>query len=262
MKIVYSAAVILVLFFFLIRFIEKRSLYFPLRDIEATPEDIHLDYQDVMLTASDGVEISAWFVPSASPAATVLFCHGNGGNISHRLEKIRILHSLNVNILLFDYRGYGRSKGSPTEDGLYLDAEAAYDYLVNDRRIPPDRIIGYGESLGGAVIVDLAARHPLRGLILEGSFTSIPDMAHNYFPFIPAFVFKAFFNSYDKIREIKAPKLHFHSRADEIVPFELGKKLYDNGPDPKKLVELQGGHNDSFLVSEDLYVSELRAFTE
>jgi fermentation-respiration switch protein FrsA (DUF1100 family) len=260
MKIIISAAVILILFFFFIRFIEKKSLYYPLKKIEATPSDIGLDYEEVFITTKDRVLISGWYIRSHSPRGTFIFSHGNGGNISHRLEKIRMFHDLHVNVLIFDYRGYGMSKGSPSEEGLYLDAEAVYNYVVNEKKVPPQMIIGYGESLGGAVIIDLAVRHMLGGIIVEGSFTSIQDMAKNYFPLIPSFVYKTAFNALEKIGRVKAPTLHFHSTADEIVPYELGRRLFDNAPGPKEFVDLQGGHNDSFLISRDIFIEKTDAF--
>ena len=260
MKIVAAVLVTLIGLFSLIRYIEKRSLYFPLRAIEVTPHDIGLEYEEIIVSTGDGVRISGWFIPSPAPRATILLSHGNGGNISHRLDKIKVLNDLKVNVLIFDYRGYGMSKGRPSEQGLYLDCEAMYRYLVNEKNTPPEKIIGYGESLGGAVIIDLAGRLPLGGIIIEGSFTSIRDMAKHYLPFIPTFVYKTTFNSIDKIMKVTSPKLHFHSMSDDVVPYELGKKLFDNAQGPKKFVNLQGGHNDSFLISEETYAAGLDSF--
>ncbi len=262
MKAVIAIVALLVLFFFFIRFIERKSLYFPMREIAMTPEDLGLAYDEIFITTKDGVQISGWYIPSDKSRATLLISHGNGGNISHRLEKIRMLHALNVNILIFDYRGYGMSKGSPSEKGLSLDAEAFYAYLMEERKASPGEVVGYGESLGGAVIVDLAGRRELGGLIIEGSFSSVRDMAKNYFPFIPSFVYKTSFDSSKKIKQITIPKLHFHSLSDEIVPLRLGRKLYDNAPEPKEFVNLQGGHNDSFIVSRDTYISKIDAFID
>lgn len=260
MKLTLSLAVLLILLFIFVRFIEKKSLYFPLKKIEATPEAIGLDYEEVHVETEDDIEISGWFIPSASPRATVLFSHGNGGNISHRLEKIMMLNSLGLDVLIFDYRGYGTSEGNPHEKGLYRDAESVYDFLIKKKKVPAWNIIGYGESLGGAVIIDLAQKHELEGIIVEGTFSSIRDMAGKFFPFIPSFVYQSKYNSFVKIEDIHCPKLIMHSAGDEIVPFEQGKKLYDNAPEPKKFVTLHGGHNDSFLVSRDLYMSEIDAF--
>ena len=262
MKIIFITAALIILFFFSIRSIEKKSLYYPLREIEGTPRDIGLDYEEVRVTTIDGVRLSAWFIPSDLSGATILFSHGNGGNISHRLEKIRILNGLGLDVLIFDYRGYGGSKGSPSEKGLYLDAEAVYDYLVNQKKIPAREIVGYGESLGGAVIIDLAGKHELGGIILEGAFTSVRDIAKRYFPLVPSFVYKTAFDSYKKIRNVGYPKLHFHSTADEVIPFDLGEKLFDNAPEPKEFVKLHGGHNDSFIISQDVFASKIDSFIQ
>ncbi|MEK6528456.1 MAG: alpha/beta fold hydrolase, partial [Nitrospirota bacterium] len=188
--------IIIILFFFLaVRYLEKKNLYYPFRAIEATPEDIRLKYEDVYVTTEDGVRLFAWFIPSEEPRATLMFCHGNGGNISHRLDKIKIFNDLFLDVFIFDYRGYGMSKGKPSEQGLYLDAEAVYDYLLNNKKIPPQKLIVYGESLGGAVTVELAGRHKVGGIIIENTFTSVKDMAKRIFPFIPAFIYANKFDS-------------------------------------------------------------------
>lgn len=262
MKTAFLIVVIPVFLFFFIRFLEYKSTYYPFRAIENTPKDIGLEYEDVSLTAKDGVNISGWFIPSQSSRAVLLFCHGNGGNISHRLEKIMILNRLNLDVLIFDYRGYGKSKGRPSENGLYLDAEAAYDYLLNEKKIPPQRIIGYGESLGGAVIAELALRREFGSIIMESSFTSVADMAKTVAPFIPGFVYKSRFDTLSKIKNIGYPKLILHSINDETVPFEQGRRLFNNAEEPKEFIEMQGGHNDAFLVSGDLFVSAIDSFIE
>ncbi|MBI5098804.1 MAG: alpha/beta hydrolase [Nitrospirae bacterium] len=260
MKIVLSIAAVLIILFLLIRFLEYKSLYFPLKKVEATPKDIDLDYEDIVVTTTDGVQISGWFIPARKPRATLLFCHGNGGNISHRLEKINMFNFLNLNVLIFDYRGYGKSKGSPSEKGLYHDAEAIYAYLLNKKGFVPQEIIAYGESLGGAVAVDLASRHELGGIIIEEGFTSARDIGKTVLPFIPSSFYKSEFDSLKKIKNIKSPKLIFHSPDDEIVPFKLGKRLYDEAPEPKEFVQLQGGHNDAFLTSQELFLGKIDSF--
>ena len=225
-----------------------------------TPENIGLDYENVSVTTDDGIKITGWFIPSESPRATLLFAHGNGGNISHRLEKIRMFNELHVNTFIFDYRGYGPSDGSPSENGFYLDAQAAYNYLLSDKKIPSQQIVGYGESLGGAVIIDLAVRNSLGGLIIESSFTSVRDMGKKIFPFIPAFLYKTKFDALSKIVSVKCPVLAFHSPEDEIVPYELGKQLFEAAPEPKYFIDLRGGHNNAFLVSEELFMAEIDSF--
>lgn len=259
-KIVLLIVVFLILGFFYFRYFEKKNLYFPLRTIEATPEAINLDYENVTFMTKDGVQLSGWFIPAESPRATLIFCHGNGGNISHRLEKIKIFNNLNLDVLIFDYRGYGISKGSPSENGLYLDAEVVYDYLINVKKTPPQKIIVFGESLGSAVAVNLAYKHDLAGIIVEGGFTSVKDMAKRILPFIPTFIYKSKFDSLEKIKDIKSPKLIFHSVDDEIVPFELGKKLFDAAAEPKEFVKIRGGHNDAFLNSQEVFITKIDSF--
>ncbi len=260
MKIILSIAAALIILFALVRFLEHKSLYFPLKKIEATPKEIDLDYEDISVTAKDGVKLNGWFIPARNPRATLLFCHGNGGNISHRLEKISMFNFLGLNVLIFDYRGYGKSKGRPSETGLYLDAEAMYQYLLNEKGLVPQEIIAYGESLGSAVAVDLASKYELGGLIIEEGFTSVKDMGETLLPFIPSSVFKSEFNSLNKIKDIRSPKLFFHSADDEIVPFTLGRMLYDASPEPKEFVQLQGGHNDAFLISQELFMGKIDSF--
>ena len=260
MKILLLIIAIPIILFIFIRFLEQKSLYYPFRAIEITPKEIGLDFEDVNITTDDGVDIHGWFIPAKDPAGVLLFSHGNGGNISHRLEKLQMLHELNLDILIYDYRGYGMSKGRPSEAGLYLDAEAMYEFLINEKGDKPDHIIAYGESLGGAVAVELARSHALRGLILEGSFSSIKDIAKHYFPFIPTFILKTSYDSKSKIESIAVPKLIMHSIDDEIIPFKYGVALFDASAGPRKFIILKGGHNDSFLISREEYLSEIKAF--
>jgi len=261
LKLIITILVILILFFFFIRFIEQRSLYFPFKAIEATPKDLGLEYEDVAVTTEDGIQLAGWFIPADGPRATILLSHGNGGNISHRLEKIKILHDLSLDVLIYDYRGYGRSSGRPSEDGLYRDAQAMYDYLIDKKRIRRQEIIAYGESLGAAVTIDLALNKEVGAIIVESGFTSINDMARKIFGVAPSFLLHARYDSVNKIGSIKQPKLIMHSRDDEIVPFEQGKQLFETAPEPKTFLELQGGHNDGFLVSGDVYKRGIDTFT-
>ncbi len=261
MKIFLLIIAIPVILFFIIRFFEQKSLYYPFSAVEITPKDIGLDYEDVHIATKDGVDIHGWFIPAKEPEGALLFSHGNGGNISHRLEKLQMLHELNLDILIYDYRGYGKSRGKPSEQGLYLDAQVTLDYLIHEKRYEPDHIIAYGESLGGAVAIQLAAGTELGGLIIEGSFSSIKDIARHYFPYIPSFIYKTRFDSVRKIRDIPVPKLIVHSIDDEVIPFKYGVALFEAAAEPKKFVILKGGHNDAFLVSRDLYLPEIQAFT-
>lgn len=254
--------VVLILVFLCFRYFERKNLYFPLRTIEATPEVLGLDYEEVTITAEDGIQISGWFIPSRTPRVTLIFCHGNGGNISHRLEKIKMFNDLSLDVLIFDYRGYGMSKGRPSEKGVYLDAEAVFNYLINKKKILPQKIIVYGESLGGAVAINLAGKHEMGGIIIEGTFTSVSDMAKRLLPFIPTFIYASRFDSLEKIRNVKSPKLIFHSIDDEIIPFEMGEKLFYAASKPKEFVKIRGGHNETFINSLDVFVKEIDEFVE
>jgi len=251
---------LVILVFFYVKFMEKKGIYFPYPKIEQTPQDLGLKYQDIYIKTSDGFILNGWFIPAEDSKYTIIFFHGNAGNISHRLDKISIFHKLGLNTFIFDYRGYGKSKGTPNEKGLYIDAEAVYKYLLNELKIPQNKIILYGESLGTAIAIKLASEEKVKAVILEGAFSRGKDMAKRIYPFLPYFFFSNSFDSLSRIKKIESPKLFLHSQDDEIVPFSLAKKLYDNAPDPKDLVKLNGSHNSCFLESKDLYISALDKF--
>lgn len=255
-------AVLIVLVVGYVKYLESRGIYFPVRDIEFTPTLLGLSFEDVYIKTTDNIQINGWFIPGDNAKYSLLCCHGNAGNIGHRLEKISLLHKMGVNIFIFDYRGYGRSKGRPSEGGIYLDVKAAYDYLVNERKIKPEHIILYGESLGCAAIIHLAAKERVGALIAEGAFTRGRDMAKRIYPFLPSFLFSNSFDNLAKIKKIDPPKLFIHSKDDEVVPFSLAKKLYDVASQPKQFAELIGGHNSAFLDSSEKYISSIRLFLE
>jgi fermentation-respiration switch protein FrsA (DUF1100 family) len=238
-------------------FMQPRLIYYPDmpgRAIEITPDAVALDYEDVTLRTEDGESLHGWFVPHPSAVATLLFCHGNAGNISHRLDSIRLFHELGLNVLIFDYRGYGLSSGTASEQGTYRDADAAWEYLVGERGIPPQRIVLFGRSLGAAVASDLATRTQPGAVILESAFTSVPDMAARLYPWLPVRWLASYrYDNAAKIRNISSPVLVMHSRDDEIIPFAHGERLYALANEPKRMFELRGGHNDGFHVSRDQY---------
>ncbi len=262
MKAVFWLVFFVVLFLAGVRYIERRSIYFPMRQMGITPQDAGSAYEDIYFETSDRKKLNGWFVPVDNAKFAFLFAHGNAGNISHRIEKISILRDLGVNIFVFDYRGYGKSSGTPSERGFYEDAEAAYDYLVKERKIPEDNIIFYGESIGGAVVINLAQKKKAGALITEGTFTSISDMAKMAYPFVPSFIFSSRFNSVAKIGNIACPKLIIHSIDDEIVPFHLGRKLFNAAKEPKEFLEIRGSHNTAFLDSEEKFRKGIKSFLE
>lgn len=244
----------------LLTLFQSRFVYHPRRDLESTPEEVGLNYQDVQLTAADGVKLHGWWVPHPSPRATVLLLHGNAGNISHRTDLLRFLHECGVDVLIIDYRGYGRSEGKPTENGTYADAMAAWRYLLDERGVSPGRIVLHGRSLGGAVATWLAMQVEPAGLIVESSFTSARDMASQVLPVFPTFLVRFKYNSINRIGEIDCPLLVIHSRDDDLVPHEQGRRLYEAARQPKRFVELEGGHNDGYLLSIETYTAALNAF--
>ena len=245
-------------------FSQSRLLYYPelpSRALEASPADIGLAYETVHLTAGDGTRLHGWFVPATAPRGTLLFSHGNAGNIAHRLDSIRQFHSLGLNVLIYDYRGFGESEGKPTEAGTYLDVKAAWDYLLEERLIRSQEIIIFGRSLGAAIAAELASEHPSAGVILESAFTSVPDMAASLYPWLPVRLLSRYrYNTLEKVARITSPLLLVHSRGDEIVPYAHGERLFAHANEPKQFLELHGGHNDGNHVSHDIYTETLGQF--
>ncbi len=250
-----------VLLCLLLYLFQPRFVYFPYAALEATPRDVSLRYEDVFITTDDHVRVHGWFLPHESPRATLLFFHGNGGNISHRLDSLLIFHGLGLSVLIIDYRGYGRSEGRPSEAGTYSDALAAWRYLVRDRNTAGEDIVLFGRSLGSAVAVWLASRHTPRALILESGFTSTADMGRHYYPFLPVkWLTRIKYDSLTRIGSVRCPILFVHSPGDDIVPYALGRKLYAAANEPKSFLEITGGHNEGFLVSGKAYVEGLDNF--
>lgn len=242
--------------------IERHFIYFPTRALEDDPSRWGLAFLDVFLTTSDGVRLHGWFVPGRRDV-TWLWFHGNAGNISHRLENLRLLHDeLGVNVFIFDYRGYGRSEGTPSEEGTYLDAEAALTHLRFRPDVAQDRIVYFGSSLGAAVAVELAARHPPLALILESPFPSVPYMARRTYPFLPIwFLLRTRYDALARIGHVQAPLLVLHGDRDSIVPMEAGKKLFDAANEPKEFYVIQGAdHNDTYVVGGQAYFAALGRF--
>ncbi|MDP2943209.1 MAG: alpha/beta hydrolase [Candidatus Omnitrophota bacterium] len=233
-----------------------------MKDVISNPASVGLPYEEVYFDTSDNKRLNGWYVANSKAKFTIIFCHGNAGNISHRLEKILIFYNLGLNIFIFDYRGYGKSIGVPSESGLYEDADAAYNYLSKERRISKDRVILYGESIGGAVAIDLARKTDIGALITEETFTSIKDMSGIAYPFLPYFIFSSRFDALSKIKNISYQKLIMHSIDYEIVPFRLGEKLFDAARPPKKFLKLRGGHNTAFFESREEYISGIKTFVK
>jgi len=233
----------------------------PGRALTASPGDIGLDYEDVSLATRDNEVLHGWFIPATQSAGVVLFFHGNAGNISHRLDSIEIFHQLNLDVLIIDYRGYGQSSGKTSEQGTYLDAQAAWDYLVNERDFAPGKIVIFGRSLGGAVASWLAARTNPGAVILESSFTSGPDMAGRLYPFLPArLITRLKYPVKEYVEHISSPLLVIHSSQDEIIPYDMGQSIYAAAPEPKEMLVLSGDHNGGFLLNRNQYLAAIGNF--
>ena len=245
---------------------ERKLIYFPQRAHEVEPRDLGLAFEDLVLTAEDGVRIHAWYLPPPGEARwTVLLAHGNAGNVSHRLDRTLFLQSkLGAAVLLFDYRGYGRSEGSPDEEGTYRDARAAYRWLAEEKRAPKDRLVLFGESLGSAVALDLALSRPCRALVLESPFASVPAMARAVYPFLPLWPFvRTRYDNEGKVRGLAVPLLVIHGERDEVVPFAQGRRVFEAAPGPKRFYAIPGaGHNDTYVVGGDAYWDAVRDFLE
>jgi fermentation-respiration switch protein FrsA (DUF1100 family) len=231
------------------------------REIIATPAQLGMPYEDIKLNTDDGISLHGWYVPVAQPRGTVLFLHGNGGNISHRLDSVLMLHRLGYSTLIFDYRGYGNNGGTPTEEGTYRDADAAWRYLVEQRHIPSCGIVLFGESMGAAIAAELATREKPAALVISSGFTSVPDMAQHLYPYLPArWLAVIHYDTREYLHKVTAPVLIAHSPQDDIVPFEQGQALYAAANPPKQFLELAGGHNDGFIFMRQAWVNALGDF--
>ena len=256
-----SVAVVYVGLAALLYLFQSRLIYFPMREIAATPKAVGLAYEGVRFTAEDGTVLDGWFIPAGTPRATLLFFHGNAGNISHRLDSLVIFHRLGLSTFIFDYRGYGRSEGRPTEEGTYQDAMAAWRYLTEERGVSPEKIVLFGRSLGGSVAAWLAARHTPGALIVESTFTSVPDFASEMYPWLPARWLTRFrYDAVKHLSSITCPVLVVHSRDDEIIPVGHGRRLYEAAREPRQFLEIRGGHNGGFLQSGKEYIDGLERF--
>ncbi len=249
-----------------IYFSQSHLIYHPEfdREIVSTPDQFSMPHESIVITTSDQEKLHGWFVPAATKTtATILFLHGNAGNISHRMGYLFIFHQLGFNTFIFDYRGYGKSSGTPTEQGTYLDAKAAWHYLIENKAIPASHIVLFGESLGGAIAAWLAAKQDPGALILASTFTSIPDIAADLYPLLPVRLMARFqYSTIEYLQSIKCPVLIAHSPDDEIVPYKHAQSLFAKAPDPKQFIVLQGKHNDSFFTAQEIWIELLSQFIQ
>jgi fermentation-respiration switch protein FrsA (DUF1100 family) len=233
---------------------QPQFLYSPVREVPYTPADLDLEFENVVFESDDNLQLKGWYIPREKSKFTVLFCHGNGGNMMHCLDSINIFYNLGLNCFIFDYRGYGHSQGKPSEEGTYFDVEAAYKWLTKEKKISPNNIIVFGRSLGGSIAAHLASKVQARALIVESTFTSYADIGKKFYPYMPVRWFANFsYRTIDYIKNVHCPVMLIYSRNDEVVPFDFGLELYEAANKPKKLIEIFGSHNDGFLVSGEIY---------
>lgn len=235
-------------FFALVRYLESVGVFFPSRDMDLSPSVMGLPWEDVYFKTTDQVTLNGWFFKDQGAKSTLIFAHGNAGNMSDRLFKVKFFYNLGLNVFIFDYRGYGKSEGKPSEAGVYLDGQGAYDYLQSRGDTDMKNIILYGASIGGTVAIDLATRRNAALLVVESSITNARDMAAIYYPFVPLFFLSLKFDSINKVRALKVPKLFIHSPDDEVVPFWVGQKLFEAAAGPKEFLKIHGGHNDGSIT--------------
>ncbi len=245
--------------------LERRYIFFPTRDVQFTPEDAGLRYEDISFGAPGGLQLHGWFIPGKGEAGntTWIWFHGNGGNIGHRVDELAMLHHrLGVNLFIFDYQGYGRSQGEPTEQGAYQDARAALEYVSNRPTVDAEKIVYFGRSLGAAVAVELATESPPAGMVLVSPFTSVSDMARLAFPYLPVgWLLKDRFHSISRIRDLQTPLLVIHGGQDETVPVKQGRALFEAANEPKTFQLAPGaGHNDIFVNGGSAFWDALENF--
>ncbi len=257
----YAAIMVLVFVF------QHRLVYFPLQGrYGTTPQARGLAFERVTVQAGDGVLLAAWWIPApgAGPArGTVLLFHGNAGNMAHRIDYAVMFGGMGYNTLLMDYRGYGESAGAPSEAGTYRDAAASWSWLTDMRGIPSSDIVLFGESMGGGVATWLAVRERPRALILASTFTSVPELGAEIYPWLPVrWISRIQYNNLANVQSVRVPLLIAHSPADEIIPYAHGRRLYDMANAPKSFLDLAGGHNSGFVFARAEWAGAVRKFLD
>lgn len=244
--------------------IAAKFLFFPEKVLEFYPSRLEIPYEDVRFQNDEGLTLHGWYFPGkCAPQAetTLLYLHGNAGNMGDRLDKIQFLKRFGWSLFAFDYRGYGGSEGTPSIEGVVKDSEAAFRYLAETRKTPDKKIVLFGESLGGAMAVHLAHQGPVAAVILEGTFTSLRDLGSRIYRFLPSLAIPDVYRSVDLIKHVKAPVLVIHGTDDEIVPFEMGQRLYDAAPHPKRIFPVKNAHhNDAYVTAKLDYLKEVEEF--
>ncbi|MBF0358568.1 MAG: alpha/beta hydrolase [Magnetococcales bacterium] len=232
-----------------IYFSQNSQVFHPPKGHISNPKDWGMEFETVLLKSS-GHTLTNWWIPGGFSGPVVLFFHGNATNISELEEHTKLFHALGLRIFLLEYQGYGLSEGRPSESGTQADAEAAWQYLVAEKNISPEQIIYYGHSLGGGVATGLAVKHPPGKLILEGTFTSVPDVAAQIYPYLPVRLMAHIkYPNLERIRELNVPLLIIHSKDDEVIPFAHGQKLFAAANEPKTFYPSSGSHHAGFSTA-------------
>ena len=245
----------------LVYVLQGQLVYHPQKQIPYTPNNVGLSYDNITFSTQDGLTLHGWFVEARNSDFTVLYFHGNAGNISGRLQTIQLLNELGLNVFIFDYRGYGKSEGTPSEEGTYKDATAAWNYLSNDKHIEPSKLIIMGRSLGGAVASWLTVQKNPAAVIIESTFTSAADLGADIYPWLPVrWMLKYEYNTLQNIKKIKVPLFMAHSVDDEIVPYHHGEKLFKAANEPKRFIKLRGSHGSGFWETGAKYRKALQDF--
>lgn len=247
----------------LLYLLQDQLIFHPSNRLASVPSAIGLPYEDVSLETADGKRLHGWYIPAENATGVLLFLHGNAGNISHRMASLEIFNRLGLSTLIIDYRGYGDSQGKPSEQGMYADAETAWNHLTMERGHNPGDIIIFGRSLGGAVAAWLAARVEPAGVILESAFTSLKALAQEYYPYIPvSLLLRSQYPTIDYMAAINAPTLLIHSREDNLIPHQHAELLRQAGGDSVQLHTINGGHNNGFVASGNYYTRIIRQFMD
>lgn len=258
-----AAIGIYVLFVGVIVGFQKKLLFIPASGAYDSPDSVGVEGEDVWFKTDDDVKLHGWYLPNNNTDYVILFSHGNAGNIGMRTELASMILKSGASVFMYDYRGYGLSEGSPGEEGLYTDVRAAVRYLIEEKNIPENKIILYGRSLGGAVAAYAATEYNAAGLVLDSAFTNIRSVVKDLYPFIPPVLARVNFETDQYVESRKQmPLLIFHSPEDRLIDFRQGRELFENATDPKQFVELQGGHNDNFRQTEEIFTNSWIEFVD
>ena len=239
---------------------QSKLVYFPSKNVDIDPNAIGLEYESIVFASNDNTKLHAWYIPKKDANTTVLFLHGNGGNISHRLESIKLFNSLGMNVFIFDYRGYGNSEGTANEQNTYDDARSAWDYLLKNKMTSSEDIVIFGRSLGGAIAANLGSTLKPKAIILESTLTTTKEFAADVYPLVPKSLIYFNYETTKYLKNIDYPVLVIHSVDDNIIPFKHGQAVFKNANEPKYFVQIRGSHNYGFIQSQDIYIAALKRF--